>query len=69
MFIMMLYDCRRGQEGIEHIKKDAYKKKHNSVVGLDFWCKARGELSKNHRLDTEDLNDSGIIHFFEVGIK
>jgi hypothetical protein len=51
MYIVIMFDVRRGREGVSEIRKDAYEKQTNSVTGLHFFQKVVGELSKNHQND------------------
>ena len=66
MFTVILYDCRRGRESLVDLKKDSYERAHNDALGRSYWRKIRGELTKNHRKDTEDVRNSGIIPFYKV---
>jgi hypothetical protein len=51
MYIIIMFDVRRGREGVSEIRKNAYEKQTNSVTGLHFYQKVLGESSKNHQDD------------------
>ena len=45
--------CRRGEEGLCKLKKNAIQK--FEYGGVEYWQKVTGECSKNHQNDSEDL--------------
>ena len=51
MFIVLMFDCRRGREGLVDLRKDTWQKRYNEFHKVHFFQKVRGELSKNHRKD------------------
>ena len=65
MYIIVLYDCRRGQEGLVNMTKDFFTKVWDDNTQLFHYEKTRGQSSKNHDADSEDLSNSGIILFSE----
>jgi hypothetical protein len=65
MYVIIMFDVRRGREGLCEIRKDAYEKQSNSVTGFHFYQKVLGESSKNHQDDKENLEKSGIIPFYQ----
>jgi hypothetical protein len=65
MYVIIMFDVRRGREGLCEIRKDAYEKQSNSVTGFHFYQKVIGESSKNHQDDKENLEKSGIIPFYQ----
>lgn len=67
IFSIMSFDIRRGREGLCKMTKDTYVKKFNDNLNMHYYLKTRGELSKNHQADSEDLQNAGIIPFFEDG--
>ena len=52
MYTIIMFDVRRGQEGLAALKRDTYQKEFNQDLRLHYWQKKRGELTKNHRSDT-----------------
>ena len=63
MYILVMFDCRRGQEGLAALNKDFFSKAWDENTQKFRYEKARGEASKNHHTDSEDLSNSGIILF------
>ena len=61
VYIVITYDVRRGREGIADIKVDAFASADQE--GLKFFHKSKGEASKNHARDDENLENGGIIPF------
>ena len=61
VFSIIILDVRRGREGLADLSKDSYSLCHQE--GLQFFKKSRGEGSKNHQSDSEDLGNNGIISF------
>ena len=51
MYTIMLFDVRRGREGMVDLKRTSYEKRYNDVLARHYYQKVRGELSKNHRKD------------------
>ena len=60
-FVLTLFDVRRGQEGLDMLTKQHFKKEKYLAGGYDVYRKVLGESSKNHKLDGENLEDCGII--------
>ena len=63
MYIVVMFDCRRGQEGLAALNKDFFSKEWDENTQKFRYEKAMGEASKNHQDDSEDLSNSGIILF------
>ena len=63
MYILVLFDCRRGQEGMAAMNKDFFSKEWDENTQMFRYEKAKGETSKNHQNDSEDLSNTGIILF------
>ena len=62
MFIVMNYLARRGREGFDTLKKDSFELREDPEIGK-YFKKITGEVSKNHKVDDEDLTAGGIITF------
>lgn len=62
-FICIVFDIRRGREGMSDLKKDTFEKQ--SSDGYTYFGKVIGESSKNHQEGSENLENSGIIPFGE----
>ena len=62
-FILTLYNCRRGRQGISFMTRNHFAKKY--VDGQYFYVKVQGEKTKNHGSDSEDVGSGGIILFQE----
>ena len=60
-FVLSLFDIRRGREGLDELKVHHYVKQHNQELKMDYYMKAMGEQTKNHKTDSEDLSNAGII--------
>ena len=60
-FVLSLFDIRRGREGLDELKVQHYIKQHNQELKMDYYMKAMGEQTKNHKTDSEDLSNAGII--------
>ena len=58
-----LYDCRRGLEGLVKMTKDFFSKEYDPNTQMYRYEKARGESTKNHDKDSEDISNSGVILF------
>ena len=63
MYIIVMYDCRRGQEGLVELTKYFFEKKWDPNTEMFRYEKTRGEQSKNHAQDSEDIENSGVILF------
>ena len=63
LYIVVMFDCRRGQEGLSAMNKDFFSKEFNESTQMFYYEKTRGEASKNHGSDSEDISNSGIILF------
>ena len=63
LYIVVLFDCRRGQEGLAAMNKDFFSKEWDENTQKFRYEKAKGEASKNHQADSEDLSNTGIILF------
>ena len=63
MYIVVLFDCRRGQEGLSRMNKDFFTKKWDELTQKYRYEKTMGEKSKNHHNDSEDIANAGIILF------
>ena len=63
MYVVVMFDCRRGQEGLAAMDKDFFSKEWDENTQKFRYEKTRGESSKNHGSDSEDLANSGIILF------
>ena len=63
MYIIVMFDCRRGQEGLAEMNKDFFSKEWDENTQMFHYEKTMGEASKNHASDSEDLSNSGIILF------
>lgn len=59
--IVILSDLRRGREGLAELRKDHFEKKVDHETGQHYFQKTKGELSKNHRNDKENLDNNGLI--------
>ena len=57
--------ARRGAEGIEFLTKDHVKVLTDEDTGERYIKKVLGEESKNHKHDSEDMENGGIILFEE----
>jgi len=64
-FLMTLLDCRRGRKGLVKLTKDHYKKCYSRKHDLYYYSKTKGEVTKNHQRDDENIGTSGIIPFQE----
>jgi hypothetical protein len=64
MYVVIMFDVRRGREGLCSVRKEAYQKQYDAVADLHFFQKVVGESSKNHATDQEDLEKSGIVPFY-----
>ena len=62
MMIIMSFFARRGREGMADLKISDFEIITDDF-GNRFYRKNRGELSKNHRTDSEDLDIGGLITF------
>ena len=62
MLIIMQFMARRGREGMAKLKKTDFEIIEDEN-GERFYKKVRGELTKNHRVDSENLDIGGIITF------
>ena len=51
MYIVAMFDCRRGREGLVDLKKNTWEKRFNEFHQVHYFQKVTGELSKNHRND------------------
>ena len=63
MYIVVMFDCRRGQEGLIEMTKHFFTKKWDPNTEMFRYEKTRGEKSKNHDTDSEDIENSGVILF------
>ena len=63
MYIVVMYDCRRGLEGLVKMTRDFFAKKWDPNTEMFRYEKTRGEGSKNHDKDSEDVSNSGVILF------
>ena len=63
MYIVVMFDCRRGQEGLIAMTKDFFTKKWDPNTEMFRYEKTRGEKSKNHDTDSEDIENAGVILF------
>ena len=63
MYTVMIFDVRRGQEGLISLTTDFYEKMSSGK--FTFYRKKRGEMTKNHRTDDEDIRNAGLIPFHE----
>jgi hypothetical protein len=64
MYVVIMFDVRRGREGLCNIRKEAYEKQYDTIADLSYFQKVMGESSKNHSADPEDLEKSGIVPFY-----
>ena len=62
MLIIMQFMARRGREGMAKLKKTDFEIIEDEN-GERFYKKVRGELTKNHRVDSENLDIGGIMTF------
>ena len=62
-YMITTMDIRRGQEGIQNMPKNFYEKHEEG--GLKFFAKARGEATKNHPVESQNLDNSGLILFHQ----
>ena len=62
MLVIMHFLARRGREGMAQLKKDDFRIIEDEN-GDRFYKKVRGELTKNHRTDSENLELGGLIPF------
>ncbi len=58
---IILADLRRGREGLAELQKDHFEKKVDHETGQHYFQKTKGELSKNHRTDKENMENTGLI--------
>ena len=63
MYIVIMFDCRRGQEGLAALNKNFFHKEWDDNTQKFRYEKSKGEISKNHQKDSEDLSNTGIILF------
>ena len=63
MYIVIMFDCRRGLEGLAAMERNFFCKKWDENTQKFRYEKTQGEASKNHQSDSEDLENSGIILF------
>ena len=63
MYIIVMYDCRRGLEGLVEMTRDFFTKEWDPNTEMFRYEKKRGESSKNHDKDSEDISNSGVILF------
>ena len=63
MYILIMFDCRRGLEGLAAMDKDVFQKQWDENTQRFRFEKTKGEASKNHQNDSEDISNSGIILF------
>ena len=49
--------------GLANLKKDTYIKRFDECLKIEFYEKVKGELTKNHQNDNEDVSSAGIIPF------
>ena len=61
IFSIIILDVRRGREGLADLPKDCYTLCREE--SFQFFKKSRGEGSKNHQSDSENLGNNGIIAF------
>ena len=59
-FIVTLWDVRRGCEGLRELTKLHYDKYYEPESKTYVHAKIRGEVSKNHKSDIEELANSSI---------
>ena len=62
-YIITTMDVRRGREGIETLPKNFYEIQEEA--GLKFFAKSRGEASKNKPMESQSLDNSGLILFHQ----
>ena len=62
IFLFCHYLARRGREGLDMLKKCHFDLQ-NDGEGNYFFKKVIGEATKNHKSDSEDLENGGIIPF------
>ena len=62
-FLITLLDIRRGREGLAELTKDHYEKRYSRKFDLYYFCKTKGEASKNHQRDDGNIGTSGTIPF------
>ena len=60
VYIVIMFDVRRGQEGLVELPKDLYQKEVG-INQMEIYVKTVGEASKNHKMDNEDLDNAGVI--------
>ena len=63
MYIVIMFDCRRGLEGLAAMDKNFFSKEWDENTQRFRYEKKQGEASKNHQNDSEDITNSGIILF------
>ena len=63
IFIFVLHLGRRASEGVAFLTKAHVEKFTDESTGTEFFKKVLGESSKNHRNDSENLKDGGLILF------
>ena len=64
IMIICLHTGRRGREGIDELTKSHFMKKTTEEDGVHY-AKIKGELSKNHSKDDQNLDEGGVIPFAE----
>lgn len=60
-FILTLFECRRGCEGLDSLTKDHYRLDVDPASNKKFYRKVIGESSKNNSRDDENMENMGII--------
>ena len=60
VYVVIMFDVRRGQEGLVELPKDLYQKEVG-INQMEIFVKTVGEASKNHKMDNEDLDNAGVI--------
>ena len=63
LYIVIMFDCRRGLEGLAAMDRNFFSKEWDETTQKFHYEKTKGETSKNHQADSEDLSNSGIILF------
>ena len=65
-FILIFFEARRGQEGLEYLKQADFKLVENETFQYKYYKKFRSEADKNHQAMGTNVACSGVIPFMDI---
>ena len=65
-FIVIFFEARHGQEGLEFLKQTEFKLVENETFQYKYYKKFRSEADKNHQAMGTNVACSGVIPFLDI---